>query len=243
MEDTQLKGILEAVLLTSDQPLTIDNMLAIFDEEEKPDRATVRKVLEWLQNDFTERSIELKEVGSGFRIQVKSDYSSWVSRLWDERPQRYSRALMETIALIAYRQPVTRGEIEEVRGVAVSTSIIQTLLEREWVRVVAHREVPGRPALYGTTKAFLDYFNLKSLDELPSLAAVRDLDELHRELELELAVPEQAADADSPAVQVGLADGDVAEVAAGDSGESEEFIEAPRAQDALIDAEPPNVVH
>jgi len=138
-----------------------------------------------LSDDYAERGLELKEVASGFRIQVREDANPWIARLWEERPQRYSRALLETLALIAYRQPITRGDIEEVRGVSVRTNIIRTLQEREWIRVVGHRDVPGKPALFGTTRVFLDYFNLASLDNLPSLAEIKDMGSIEPELELE----------------------------------------------------------
>ena len=154
------------------------------DDKGVPDKKLLREVLDELTSDYEGRGIEVREVGSGFRIQVRSEYSSWVSRLFAERPPKYSRALLETLALIAYRQPITRGEIEDIRGVSVSTNIIKTLTERDWVRVVGHRDVPGKPALYATTKEFLDYFNLKSLGELPTLAEIRDLDSINRELEL-----------------------------------------------------------
>jgi len=164
--------------------LGLDAMLNLFDEIEQPDKAALREVLQELAADYDGRGIEISQVSSGWRIQVRAECSPWISRLWDEKPGRYSRALMETLALIAYRQPITRGEIEEIRGVSVSTHIIKTLLEREWVRVVGQRDVPGRPSLYSTTREFLDYFNLKSLDELPTLSEIRDLDEINRELDL-----------------------------------------------------------
>ncbi len=179
-----LKQIIEGALLAVGKPMSLDAMLSLFDEIEQPDKRTLRQVLLELTDDYHGRGIEVKEVGSGWRIQVRAEYSPWVSRLWDEKPGRYSRALMETLALIAYRQPITRGEIEDIRGVSVSTPIIKTLLEREWVRVVGQRDVPGRPSLYSTTREFLDYFNLRSLDELPTLADIRDLDEINRELDL-----------------------------------------------------------
>lgn len=187
MTQQQLKNILEASILAAGKPLSIDRMLALFIDEHQPSRDDVRNALKSLEEDYAGRGIELREVGSGFRIQVRSEAAPWVARLWEERPQRYSRALLETIALIAYRQPITRAEIEEVRGVAVSSNIIKTLQEREWVRVVGHRDVPGKPALYATTREFLDYFNLKGLDELPSLMELRDLDSINAELEFELA--------------------------------------------------------
>ena len=178
------KQIVEAALLAAGRPLLIDQLLELFEEGEKPERKALRAVLAEIAEDYQGRGIELQEVGSGFRIQVCAEYAPWVSRLWVERPTRYSRAMMETLALIAYRQPITRGEIEEVRGVSVSTHIINTLTERDWIRVVGHRDVPGKPALYATTRGFLDYFGLKSLNDLPTLAEIRDLDSINRELEL-----------------------------------------------------------
>jgi segregation and condensation protein B len=182
--EEKLKQIVEAALLAAGRPLSLDQLLALFEEREQPEKKALREVLTSLMDDYQGRGIEVVEVGSGFRIQVRAGLSSWVSRLWAERPPKYSRALLETLALIAYRQPITRGEIEDIRGVSVSSNIIKTLTEREWVRVVGHRDVPGKPALYATTKEFLDYFNLKSLNELPTLAEIRDLDSINRELEL-----------------------------------------------------------
>ncbi|NIR27795.1 MAG: SMC-Scp complex subunit ScpB [Gammaproteobacteria bacterium] len=177
MTAERIKNIVEAALFAAVQPLSMDNLMDLFgDDEERPDRNAVRDALRALQDEWRERGIELVEVSTGFRFQVRKEYSSWVGRLWAERPARYSRALLETLALIAYRQPITRGEIEEVRGVTLSYSIMKTLLEREWIRVVGHRDVPGRPALYGTTRSFLDDFNLKSLGDLPPLDEIRDLD-------------------------------------------------------------------
>lgn len=180
----KLKNIVEAVLLAFGSPLSIDKLTALFDEDERPSKVQLVEVLKQLQLDYEGRGVELVEVGSGFRFQARGEYSPWVSRLWEEKPSRYSRALLETLSLIAYRQPITRGEIEAIRGVAVSSNIVRTLLERDWVRVVGHRDVPGRPAMYATTRGFLDYFNLKNLDELPSLADIRDLDKINEELEL-----------------------------------------------------------
>jgi len=182
---TSLKCILEAVILAAGEPLDRAALAAVFDEAERPSAADIEQALAELGEDYAERGLELKEVASGFRIQVREEVNPWVARLWEERPQRYSRALLETLALIAYRQPITRGEIEEVRGVSVRSNIVRTLQEREWIRVVGHRDVPGKPALFGTTKAFLDYFNLASLDDLPSLAEIRDMDSLEPELDLE----------------------------------------------------------
>ena len=182
---TSLKNILEALLLASGEPLSLETLASVFTDEERPSNTEISKSLEALSDDYAERGLELKEVASGFRIQVREDANPWISRLWEERPQRYSRALLETLALIAYRQPITRGDIEEVRGVSVRTNIIRTLQEREWIRVVGHRDVPGKPALFGTTKVFLDYFNLASLDDLPSLAEIKDMGSIEPELELE----------------------------------------------------------
>ena len=167
------KNIIEVALFAAGRPLSIDNLLALFDDKSaRPDRGAIRAALEAIQQECTNKGLELKEVASGFRFQIKQEYAEWIGRLWAERPTRYSRALLETLALIAYRQPITRGEIEDIRGVGMSSSIMKTLLEREWVRVLGHREVPGRPAMYGTTRKFLDYFNLKSLAELPPLAEI-----------------------------------------------------------------------
>jgi len=182
---TSLKSILEALLLASGEPLSLETLATVFTDEERPSNAEISKTLEALSDDYAERGLELKEVASGFRIQVREDANPWIARLWEERPQRYSRALLETLALIAYRQPITRGDIEEVRGVSVRTNIIRTLQEREWIRVVGHRDVPGKPALFGTTRVFLDYFNLASLDDLPSLAEIKDMGSIEPELELE----------------------------------------------------------
>jgi segregation and condensation protein B len=182
----QLQRVVEAILLAAGRPLSLDQLLALFADEERPERAELRDALEALAGEYAGRGIELAEVGSGYRIQIRQEMQPWVSRLWEEKPARYSRALLETLALIAYRQPITRGDIEEVRGVTVSTSIMKTLLEREWIRVVGHREVPGRPAMYGTTKQFLDYFSLKNLEELPTLAELRDLGSFSPELQLDL---------------------------------------------------------
>lgn len=179
----ELKGILEAVLLAAGEPLSLDRLLGVFPDAEQPSREEVRAALNTLAADYSGRGVELVEVASGFRLQVPKAFSPWVSRLWEERATHYSRALLETLALMAYRQPITRGEIEAVRGVSVSSGIMKTLQERGWIKVIGHREVPGRPALFATTRAFLDYFNLKSLDELPPLAALRDLDAIGAELE------------------------------------------------------------
>jgi len=186
----QLQQILEAILLAAGQPLSAAQLAALFTDEERPPTGEISRALEQIGNECANRGVELIKVASGFRFQVKQDFNEWVSRLWKERPQRYSRALLETIALIAYRQPITRGEIESVRGVSVSTSIIRTLQEREWIRVVGHRDVPGKPALFGTTHTFLDSFGLQNLDELPTLAEIRDMENLEPELQLE--VPSEA---------------------------------------------------
>jgi len=179
-----VKNIVEASILAAAKPLSVDQLLALFGDGEKPERALIRKALGSLQEDYSERGAELVEVASGFRMQVNTKYTEWVSRLWQERPPKYSRALLETMAIIAYRQPATRGDVEQIRGVAVSTNIIRTLEERGWVRVLGHRDVPGRPAMFGTTKEFLNYFGLKKLDELPSLAEIRDLDSMNVEMDL-----------------------------------------------------------
>jgi len=184
MSDVPVKRIVEAALLAASQPLTRLQLTGLFDEQEQVDLSQVARALEELATDAALRGVELVEVASGYRYQVRPELQPWVARLWTERHTRYSRAMLETLALIAYRQPITRGEIEQIRGVAVSTQIIRTLEEREWVRVLGYRDVPGRPALLGTTRAFLDYFSLRSLDALPPLAAVRDLESIDPELPL-----------------------------------------------------------
>ncbi len=189
MNPQQLKNIIEAALLAADHPLSVDQLAALFnptqpDEEEPPTRDELRQALDTLQQECDARGIELKEVSSGYRFQVKQALAPWISRLWEERAPRYSRALLETLALIAYRQPITRAEIEDIRGVAVSSNIIKTLQEREWIRVLGHREVPGRPALYGTNRQFLDFFNLKGLGDLPTLAEINSLEDLPAQMHL-----------------------------------------------------------
>jgi len=186
MDAQKLKNIVEAALLAAGRPMSIEQLLNLFPENEAPDRQAVRAALESLQTEYGERGIQLKEVASGWRIQVREEMSPWLSRLWQDRPARYSRALLETLALIAYRQPITRGEIEDIRGVSVSSNIMRTLMERGWVRIVGHRDVPGRPGMYATTREFLDYFGLKRLEDLPPLAEIRDLDSINVELDLGL---------------------------------------------------------
>ncbi|KXS52600.1 MAG: chromosome segregation and condensation protein [Marinobacter sp. T13-3] len=179
----RLQAIVEAALLAAGKPLSVEQLRGLFSEEERPARQVMEHVLTMLEKSCEGRGFELKNVASGYRLQVRQEFAPWIRRLFEEKPQRYSRALLETLALIAYRQPITRGEIEEIRGVTVSSNIIRTLAEREWVRVVGHRDVPGRPAMYATTRQFLDYFNLTGLDELPPLSEIRDLEEIGREME------------------------------------------------------------
>lgn len=174
---TELATLLEALLLAHSQPLTIDRMMAILEEDMSIDAKKIQVALNLLADNCQERVYELKEVASGYRLQVRSSFSPWVGRLWEEKSPRYSRALLETLALIAYRQPITRGEIEDIRGVAVNSQIIKTLQERDWIRIVGYKDVPGKPAMLATTKGFLDYFNLKSLEELPSLSSIKPVQE------------------------------------------------------------------
>ena len=219
----QLKQVIEGALFAAEKPLSIDQLSRLFGDA-PIDKQAIVQTLAQLQAECESRGVELVEVGSGFRFQVKSGLAQWLSRLWEEKPPRYSRAVLETLALIAYRQPITRGEIEEIRGVSVSSHIIKTLSEREWIRVVGHRDVPGKPALFGTTHAFLDYFNLKNLAELPTLAEIRSIDSIERELDFGETLggtpaageAEQAGDAAAAQEQDGLA----AE-AAGSSGDED----------------------
>ena len=182
MKNDELICVLEAILISAEKPMTVERMMNYFEPEQRAGRADIRSALETLQARCSGRGFELVELGSGFRYQTRVEYKDWVSKHWDEKPPRYSRALLEILALIMYRQPTTRAEIEEIRGVAVSSNIIKTLIEREWIRVVGHKEVPGRPEMFGTTSQLLDYFNLNSLDDLPPLSDLKNIDEIYPEL-------------------------------------------------------------
>ena len=203
--DNKVKMIVEGLLLAAGRPLTLDNIIQVFSKDEQPDSKELKLVMESIAEDCTDRGFELKEVASGFRFQVKQELSDWIAKLWEERPPRYTRALLETLALVAYRQPITRGDIEEIRGVGVSANIVRTLLDREWIHVVGHRDVPGRPAMFATTKQFLDYFNLKSLQDMPPLSEIKDLAVADPKLDLEddlagqriLELPEEVIDENS----------------------------------------------
>jgi segregation and condensation protein B len=221
MNDLEMKYQFEAALLAAGRPVTTQQLAELFDERERPSLEQVLNALNSLAEDYAGRGLELLEVSSGWRIQVRSNCVDFVSRLWQERPARYSRALLETLALIAYRQPITRGEIEEIRGVAVSTNMMRTLYERNWIRVVGHREVPGRPEVLATTREFLDYFGLKSLDQLPSLAELKDIETIGVQLEFNTAEVTHgnasdvtAANGDEPAAAVATE-----EVAAGEASD------------------------
>lgn len=213
MDENEIKHFIEAALLAAGRPLSIDQLHNLFDSNAQPEKAQLRQAIGALQGEYEGRGLELVEVASGFRTQIRASMADRLQKLWEERPPRYSRALFETLALIAYRQPMTRGEIEEVRGVAVSSNIVRSLQERDWIRVVGHRDVPGRPAMFGTTKAFLDYFGLKKLDDLPPLADLADWESLRLQLNLpavndEEAEPESADVMELPVIQVRPADED-----------------------------------
>ena len=205
MDDTEIKHVVEAALLAAGRPLTLDRLQEIFAAKGGgPDRAALKRVLETLAKDYEGRGIELKEVATGYRVQVRRTMTDWLQPLWEERAPRYTRALLETLALVAYRQPITRAEIEEVRGVVVSTNIVRTLLERSWIRVVGYRDVPGKPAMFGTTKEFLEYFGLKKLEELPTLAELKDgLPELSPQTDLL-----ESLEADARGVDAVLSEGE-----------------------------------
>jgi segregation and condensation protein B len=224
MQIEQLKPILEAALLASTHPMTVQQLGDLFSEEDEVGREEIAKALEALAADCEGRGVVLLEVASGFRYQVRQEMHAWVSRMWTEKPSRYSRALLETLALIAYRQPITRPEIEQIRGVVVSSNIIKTMEEREWIRVVGYRDVPGKPALFGTTRAFLDYFNLKSLDELPPLSEIRDMEDPQMRLDQE-PLPAYVA-RDLPV------DPDADEDVEHDSAEAEHSAESPHDENA-----------
>ncbi len=237
MELQKLKNILEALLLAADKPLDLRRLETLFEtDEDRPGKDEIRQALEAIQEDYQGRGIYLKEVASGYRMQVVEDYAPWVARLWEEKPPKYSRALLETLVLIAYRQPITRGEIEDVRGVSVSSHIIKTLLEREWVRVLGHKDVPGKPAMYGTTREFLDYFNLQTLDELPPLSEIKDLDKLHPELALDEG---EAPETDTDTEGAAAGEGDVPqtdEEAESGGAENESVAEAGQPADATVES-------
>jgi segregation and condensation protein B len=201
MTTEQLQRILEAAIMVAGNPLSPADLQKLFDENSQPSTKEIREVLTLIQESYADRGIELREVASGFQFQAKMELSPWLSKLWEERPPRYSRAILETLALIAYRQPITRAEIEEIRGVAVSTHIIKTLQDREWVRVVGYRDTPGKPAMYATTKMFLDHFNLKTLDELPTLAELKDLETQEEKLQIQLELATATSHIDTADVE------------------------------------------
>ncbi len=188
MTREKMQAIIEAALMIAGEPLTIGALQNLFPEQEQPSAADIKSLLASLQESYTDRGIELAEIASGYRLQAKAELSPWLSRLWTERAPRYSRAFLETLAIIAYKQPITRAEIEEIRGVTVNSNIVKTLQEREWIRVMGYREVPGKPAIYGTTKTFLDYFNLKSLTDLPSLTEFANIEAQEAKLQVQLAL-------------------------------------------------------
>jgi segregation and condensation protein B len=202
MDATEVKYFIEAALLAAGRPLSIDQLKGLFDGRMAPEKPVIRQAIAALNEEYEPRGIVVAEVASGFRMQIKSSMADRLQKLWEERPPRYSRALFETLALIAYRQPITRGEIEDIRGVAVSSNIVRQLLERDWVRVVGHRDVPGRPAMFGTTKAFLDYFSLKKLDDLPPLADLSDWESLRVQLNLPEVEDQVDSDAEETAEEV-----------------------------------------
>ena len=233
MNNEELKQIIEAVLFATDEPLNMNRLMNLFSEDSNPGRDAIKQAITAIQEDYTDRSLELKEVGSGYRFQVKQDFAHWSAKLWEERPARYSRATLETLALIAYRQPITRGEIEEVRGVSVSSQIIKSLMERNWIKVVGHRDVPGKPALYATSREFLDYFNLQSLEELPTLAELRDIDAINAELEFTMPAEENPPASDVAANDLELTaeeDSDNAEAELDSKTEAMEEHKSPVAQ-------------
>lgn len=207
MSENHIRNVVEAALLAAGKSLAADDLAQLFDEDGRPEKPQIVAALQQLESEYADRGIELKETASGWRIQIKQGYGREVSRLWPERPQRYSRALLETLALVAYRQPITRAEIESVRGVAVNPNIIKTLMERDWVRVVGHRDVPGHPELLGTTREFLDYFGLRSIDELPPLAELKAMADLNPQLTLPVAGDAEEAEAGAEAAEVTDAEG------------------------------------
>ena len=237
MEANEIKHFIEAALLAAGRPLNIDQLKGLFDGRTAPEKAEIRQAIATLNEEYEERGIVISEVASGFRVQVKSTMADRLHKLWEERPPRYSRALFETLALIAYRQPITRGDIEEIRGVSVSSNIIRQLLERDWVRVVGHRDVPGRPAMFGTTKGFLDYFSLKKLDDLPPLADLSDWESLRVQLNLP-EVEDQSGAGDEEALDAVVSELPVLYPEDSDEAEDgEEFPDEDAVAEALAKAE------
>jgi segregation and condensation protein B len=226
MNHQYVKNVVEASLLAAGRPLTLEELMSVFDERDGSIADEVKGAIAALTQEYETRGLELTEVASGFRVQIRAAVAQPVARLWQERPAKYSRALLETLALIAYRQPITRGEIEQIRGVAVNPNIIKTLHERNWIRVVGHRDVPGKPELLGTTREFLDYFSLKKLDDLPTLAQLKELEDLRVQLSLPGAEAQVLTDTDSP---VDAAAADI-EPAADDDEEARAESDAPRTQ-------------
>lgn len=232
MNDHYVKNVVEAAMLAAGRPLSVDELVAVFDERDGSSAQEVEAALQALRIEYESRGVELAEVASGYRIQIRAGVAEPVSRLWSERPAKYSRAMLETLALVAYRQPITRGEIEQIRGVAVNPNIIKTLLERNWIRVIGHRDVPGRPELLGTTREFLDYFGLKKLDDLPTLAQLKELEDLR----VQLTLP----GAGGVAVDAGLRDRDAASTSDDDRADEDDDDEP---ADSLEQArEPPGLV-
>ena len=247
MNEQYVKNVIEAALLAAGRPLTMDEMVSVFDERDGSNADEVRSAIAALTADYETRGLELLEVASGYRIQIKAAVAEPVSRLWQERPAKYSRALLETLALVAYRQPITRGEIEQIRGVAVNPNIIKTLLERSWIRVVGHRDVPGKPELLGTTREFLDYFSLKKLDDLPTLAQLKELEDLRVQLSLPGADPQVVETTEADGASAGSGDGQATAVSEPDESsdaldagaEDDEDQDSTRADDADSDTPRP----
>jgi segregation and condensation protein B len=233
MNDQYVRNVIEAALLAAGRPLASDELVTLFDERDGSNADEVRAAIEALRTEYETRGLELVEVASGYRIQIRASVAQPVSRLWQERPTKYSRALLETLALVAYRQPITRGEIEQIRGVTVNPNIIKTLLERSWIRVVGHRDVPGRPELLGTTRDFLDYFSLQKLDDLPTLAQLKELEDLRLQLSLPGADP--VAPTDLPAGDSAAVAGSAGEAVGDDSVADGPAADEPAGDDAAAD--------
>ena len=242
MDDTEIRFFIESALLAAGRPLSVDQLQGLFDGRSAPSKPDIRAAIEALVTEYEPRGITIAEVASGFRIQVKASMAERLQKLWEERPPRYSRALFETLALVAYRQPITRGEIEEVRGVSVSPNIVRTLLERDWVRVVGHRDVPGRPEMFGTTRTFLDYFGLKKLDDLPPLADLSDWESLRVQLNLPEVEEDATASADGTVDVPVLYPEQAEEAAWAEEAGNEDVVESEEALAEIADVEEQLVV-